>query len=84
MSKKVWDWLTSRKKKMEEYEETKKDFEKVLGKPSITVTLELPEDLKEQKAKFLSLEKDEKFLKDMEKLMRKHMKKKTKSTKQSK
>lgn len=73
------EWLESRRKKrMARYDETKKEFEKIIGKPTITVTLDLPEELADLKAEFLCLEKDEKFLKAVEKLAEKYLKKKRK------
>ncbi len=69
------EWLESRRKKrMVEYDETKKEFEKIIGKPTITITLDLPEKLADRKAEFLLLEKDEKFLEAVKKLAEKHLK----------
>ena len=77
MSKKWTEWLESRRKKrMAEYDETKKEFEKIIGKPTITITVCLPEELAECKAEFLLLEKDNEFLKAVEKLAEKCLKKK--------
>jgi len=71
------EWLESRRKKrMARYDESKKEFEKIIGKPTITITLDLPEELTDLKAEFLLLEKDKKFLEAVEKLAGKYLKKK--------
>jgi hypothetical protein len=71
------EWLESRRKKrLTRYDESKKEFEKIIGKPSITITLDLPKELEDLKAEFLRLEKDDKFLKAVEKLVEKSLKKK--------
>ena len=71
------EWFEARRKRrMARYDETKKEFEKIIGRPTITLTLELPEDLKDLKEEFLSLEKDEKFLKAVGKLAEKYLKQK--------
>lgn len=61
---------------MARYDETKEEFEKIIGRPTITLTLELPEDLRDLKEEFLSLEKDEEFLKAVEELTEKYLKQK--------
>ena len=63
------------KRDLSEYDETKKEFEKVIMAPSITLTIELPEDLKEVEKEFLQLEKNEKFLKAVSRLAIRHVKK---------
>lgn len=69
------EWLEARRKRrMARYNETKKEFEKIIGRPTIILTLELPEDLRDLKEEFLSLEKDEKFLKAVGKLAQKYLK----------
>lgn len=73
-----WDeWFEARRRRrMATYDETKKEFEKIIGRPTITLTLELPEDLKDLKEEFLSLEKDDDFLKAVEELTEKYLKQK--------
>jgi exonuclease VII small subunit len=72
---KVKKWLESKAKEpAARYDETKKEFEKIIGKPCITITVELPESLDEFRTEFLSLEKDEKFLEAVKKLVELHLK----------
>ena len=74
---KLREWLESwKKRRFTEYEETKKEFEKIMGKPAITITVELPEGVEDLRERFLRLEKDENFLKAVEKLAEKHLKRK--------
>lgn len=74
---KILEWFrTRRRRQMVEYEETKKEFEKVMRRPAITITLELSEDLKGLEAEFLLLEKDEEFIKAVEELAKRYLKKK--------
>ncbi len=71
------EWFEARRRRrMARYDEAKKEFEKIIGRPTITLTLELPEDLIDLKEEFLSLEKDEKFLKSVEKLVERRLKQK--------
>lgn len=68
-------WLDSRlKRKAARYEEAKEEFERAMGKPSITITVELPEGLDELKAEFLSLEEDERFLGAVKRLVERRLK----------
>ena len=74
---KLREWLESwKKRRFTEYEETEKEFEKIMGKPAITITVELPEGMEDLRERFLRLEKDENFLKAVEKLAEKHLKRK--------
>ncbi len=76
---KILDYILSkRKKSMAEYEENKEAFEKVMGRPSIEISVELPEGCEGQREDFLNLEKEDAFLKDVDKLVKKHLKKKKK------
>jgi len=78
------EWLEARRKRrMATYDETKKEFEKIIGRPTITLTLELPQDLRDLKEEFLSLEKDEKFLRAVEKLAKKYLKQKKEHSKRT-
>jgi len=72
--KKIKEWLRSRKMKSEEkYEETKKEFEMAMGKPFITIKIELPNGFDDLRAHFLSLEKDEQFLDEVRDLIKKRL-----------
>ena len=69
------EWLESKAKKpTSRYDETKKEFEKVMGRPCIVITVELPESLDEFRTEFLNLEKDEKFVEAVKKLVELHLK----------
>lgn len=73
---KLRKWLESRVKKPEaRYDETKEEFEKVMGRPAITIKVELPEDLKEFKTEFLSLESNEEFVRTVRELVKTYLKK---------
>jgi len=72
---KLKKWLESKAKKpTARYDETKKEFEKIIGRPAITITVELPESLDEFRAEFLSLEKDEKFVEAVKKFVERRLK----------
>jgi len=73
---KLVKWFTSGvERRITEYEETKRNLEKVM-RPSITITLKLPEGFEDLKEEFYSLESDEKFLRDADKLVKSHLRKK--------
>lgn len=81
---KLKKWLESKAKKpTARYDETKKEFEKIIGKAYITITVELPESLDEFKTEFLSLEKDEKFLEAVKKLVERHLKEEQRKKRQA-
>ena len=70
----VKKWILSRKWKPEaEYEETKRKFEMVIGKPFITLKLEIPEGFEEFSNEFLKLEKDEQFHEEVRDLIKKRL-----------
>lgn len=50
-----------------EYDDTKSEFEKVIGRPKIAITVELPKRFEKYKSEFLSLEENEQFLKKVQK-----------------
>lgn len=71
--------LERKKKEMERYREEREAFEKVMGKPKINVSVELPKGYETQRKEFLRLEEKEAFLKDadkaLDKVVKKHLKK---------
>jgi hypothetical protein len=70
----VRKWILSRNRKPEaEYEEAKRKFEMVIGKPFITVKLEIPEGFEELSNEFLKLEKDEQFHEEVGDLIKKRL-----------
>jgi hypothetical protein len=70
----VKKWIFSRKRKPEvEYEEAKRKFEMVIGKPFITLKMEIPEGFEELSNEFLKLEKDEQFHEEVGDLIKKRL-----------
>lgn len=70
----VEKWLKSRKIKAEsEYDEAKREFEMAMGKPSITIKVEIPTGFEDLRVEFLSLEKDERFLEEVKDLVKKRL-----------
>jgi hypothetical protein len=70
----VKKWLESRKTKSEsEYDETKKEFEMAIGKPFITIKVEIPTGFENLRSQFLSLEKDEQFQEEVKDLVKKRL-----------
>ncbi|MBC7130781.1 hypothetical protein H5T51_06150 [Candidatus Bathyarchaeota archaeon] len=68
-------WIESRKPMDEKrYEEEKMEFEKAVGKPFITIKLEIPEGCEKKRTEFLSLETDETFLQEVKELVKKRLK----------
>lgn len=70
----VKKWLESRKRKAEsEYDETKRKFEMAMGKPFITIKVEIPTGFEDLRSQFLSLEKDEQFHEELKDLVKKRL-----------
>lgn len=70
----VKKWFKSRKPKGErKYEEEKREFEMAVGKPFIRIKIEIPEGFEDQRAQFLNLERDEKFLEEVRDLIKKRL-----------
>ena len=64
----------SRKKKPEsEYEEAKRKFEMAMGKPFITLKLELPSGVEDLYNEFLKLETDNQFHEEVKDLIKKRL-----------
>ncbi len=71
---KIRKWIESRIKKPEtEYDEAKREFEMAMGKPFISIKVEIPKGFEDLRAQFLSLEKDEDFLMEVEDLVKKRL-----------
>jgi len=80
---KILDRILEKKEKrrsMRRYEESREDFERIIGKPTIKINVKIPEGYEDQKKEFLELEQEEAFLKDVSKsllrIVKKHLKKK--------
>jgi hypothetical protein len=70
----VKKWLGPRKGKSEtEYEEAKRKFEMAMGKPFITLKLEIPSGFEELTNEFLKLEKDDQFREEAKDLIKKRL-----------
>ncbi len=71
---KVKKWIESRAKKPEtEYDEAKREFEMAMGKPFISIKVEIPEGFEDLHSRFLNLEKDESFLEEVRDLIKKRL-----------
>ncbi len=74
MNNLVKKWILSRKRKPEsEYEEAKRKFEMAIGKPFITLKLEIPDGFEELSNEFLKLETDEQFHEEVKDLIKKRL-----------
>jgi len=62
----IKEWLSFKERRLEKYEEAKREFRKAIGKPVIMIPLELPESLMFLREEFCSLENDEEFIKRMQ------------------
>jgi len=62
-----------REKREEEYERTKEEFRKALGKPSIHFDIEIPKGYEDMTDEFLQLEGDEKFKGKIENLVKRQL-----------
>ena len=70
----VKKWIDSRDKQPEsEYEEAKRKFEMAMGKPFITVSLEIPVGFEGFSNEFLKLEKDYQFHEEVKDLIKKRL-----------
>lgn len=70
----VKKWIESRDKKPEtEYEEAKRKFEMAMGKPFITLSLEIPTGFEGFSNQFLKLEKDYQFHEEVKDLIKKRL-----------
>lgn len=70
----VKKWLVSRKRKPEtEYEEAKRKFEMAMGKPFITLKVEIPTGFEKHYKEFLKLETDDQFHEEIRDLIKKRL-----------
>jgi len=74
VNKLVRKWIESRNSKPEsEYEEAKREFEMAIGKPFITLKLEIPAGFEEFGNEFRKLEKDHQFHEEVKDLIKKRL-----------
>ena len=70
---KIRKWFERKSVSKKEYEEEKREFEMALGRPFITLKIELPEGFDDQRKPFLKLEYDEEFLDEVKDLVKKNL-----------
>ena len=70
---KIRKWFERKSVSKKEYEEEKREFEMAIGKPFISLKIELPEGFKAQRKPFLKLEYDEEFLDEVKDLVKKNL-----------
>ncbi len=68
---KIKKWLEQKTASGKEYEEEKREFENAIGKPFITLRIELPNGFESQRVIFMSLENNTAFKDDVEDLVKK-------------
>ena len=70
---KIRKWFERKSLSKKEYEEEKREFEMAIGRPFISLKIELPEGFKDQRTPFLKLEYDEDFLDEVKDLIKKNL-----------
>jgi len=70
---KIRKWFERKSVSKKEYEAEKREFEMAIGRPFISLKIELPEGFEEQRKPFLKLEYDEEFLDEVKDLVKKNL-----------
>jgi len=70
---KIRKWFERKSVSKKEYEEEKREFEMAIGRPFIALKIELPDGFEDQRKPFLKLETDERFLDEVEDLIKKNL-----------
>ena len=70
---KVKKWFEKRTASKKEYEEEKREFEMAIGKPFITLRIELPDGFEDQRRMFLNLINDCEFIDDVKDQVKKNL-----------
>ena len=70
---KLMKWLEKKTVPKKEYDNEKREFEMAIGKPFITVKIELPNGFEDQRAAFLDLENNIDFIDEVEDLAKKNL-----------
>ena len=70
---KIKKWLEKKTLSKKEYDEEKREFEMAIGKPFITLKIELPAGFEDQRCTFLDLENNTEFLEEVEDLAKKNL-----------
>ena len=70
---KIRKWFERKSVSKKDYEEEKREFEMAIGRPIITLKIELPEGFDGQRNSFLKLESDEEFIDEVKDLVKKNL-----------
>ncbi len=70
---KIRKWFERKSVSKKEYEEEKREFEMAIGRPFITLKIELPEGFDDQRNPFLKLDCDEEFIDEVNDLVKKNL-----------
>ena len=70
---KIRKWFERKSVSKKEYEAEKREFEMAIGRPFITLKIELPEGFDDQRNPFLKLENNEDFLDEVKDLIKKNL-----------
>ena len=70
---KIRKWFERKSVSKKEYEAEKREFEMAIGRPFITLKIELPEGFDDQRKPFLKLESNEEFLDEVKDLVKKNL-----------
>ena len=68
---KIRKWFEKKSASKKEYDLEKREFEMAIGKPFITLKIELPEGFEDQRNPFLDLENNTEFLDEVKDLIKK-------------
>ena len=70
---KIKKWFEKKSASKKEYDLEKREFEMAIGKPYITLKIELPVGFEDQRSMFLDLENDSEFIDDIKDQVRKNL-----------
>jgi hypothetical protein len=70
---KIRKWFEKKSASKKEYDEEKRKFEMAIGRPFITLKIELPEGFEDQRNAFLDLENNIEFLDEVKDLIKKNL-----------
>jgi hypothetical protein len=70
---KIKKWFEKKTVSKKEYDEEKRKFEMAIGKPFITLKIELPAGFEDQRNTFLDLENNMEFLDEVKDLVKKNL-----------
>jgi len=70
---KIKKWFEKKSASKKEYDLEKREFEMAIGRPFITLKIELPEGFDDKRKPFLNLESNEEFLDEVRDLIKKNL-----------